>query len=64
MLVDGKKITAEKEFIPENASGSIQIDFTFDASALAGKSVVVFESLSHDGKEVAVHADINDEGQT
>ncbi len=64
LLVDGKKITAEKEFIPENASASIQIDFTFDASALAGKSVVVFETLYRDNKEVAVHADITDKDQT
>lgn len=64
LLVDGQKITAEKEFTPENASGTEEMTFTFDASALAGKSVVVFETLTHDGKEVAVHTDITDEGQT
>ncbi|MDE6837171.1 MAG: VaFE repeat-containing surface-anchored protein, partial [Acutalibacter sp.] len=64
LLVDGKEVTAEKEFTPENASGTAEIQFTLDASALAGKSVVVFETLYHEGKEVAVHADINDEGQT
>ncbi len=64
LLVDGKEITAEKEFTPENASGTEEITFTFDASALAGKSVVVFESLSYEGREVAAHADIEDEGQT
>ena len=31
---------------------------------LAGKTTVVFESLSKEGKELAVHADIDDEGQT
>ena len=64
LLVDGQQITAEKEFTPEYATGSVEVAFTFDASALAGKSVVVFETLYHEGKEVAVHADINDEGQT
>ena len=64
LLVDGKEVTAEKEFTPENASGTEEIKFTLDASALAGKSVVVFESLSYESKEVAAHADINDEGQT
>ena len=64
LLVGEKEVTAEKEFTPESASGTEEITFTFDASALAGKAVVVFETLSHDGKEVAVHADINDEGQT
>ncbi len=64
LLVDGQKVTAEKEFTPENSSGSVEIDFTFDASAIAGKSVVVFETLYHDNKEVAVHADITDKDQT
>lgn len=64
LTVDGKQVMAEKEFAPENASGIEEIIFTFDASTLAGKAVVVFETLTHDGKEVAVHADINDEGQT
>ncbi|MGF2716853.1 VaFE repeat-containing surface-anchored protein, partial [Bacillus cereus] len=33
-------------------------------SELAGKEVVVFESVEHNGFEVAVHADIKDLGQT
>ena len=64
LLVDGKEITAEKELTPEKASGTEEITFTFDAFALAGKSVVVFETLTHEDIEVAVHTDINDEGQT
>ena len=64
LLVDGQKITAEKEFTPESASGTQEIAFTFDASALAGKSVVVFETLYHGDKEVTAHTDINDENQT
>ena len=64
LLVEGKEVTAEKEFTPENANGTEEMTFTFDASALAGKSVVVFETLTLEGKEVAVHTDITDEGQT
>ena len=64
LLVDGQKITAEKSFTPENASGTEEITFTFDATALAGKSVVVFEILYHEDKEVATHANITDKGQT
>ncbi len=64
LLVDGKEITAEKEFTSENASGTEEMTFTFDASTLAGKSVVVFETLYHDDKEVAVHTDITDKNQT
>ena len=64
LLVDGKEVTAEKEFTPENASGTEEIKFILDASVLAGRSVVVFETLYFDSKEVASHTDINDEGQT
>ena len=64
LLVDGKEITAEATFTASKAEGSIDIPFTFDASSLAGKSVVVFETLYRDDMELAVHADIDDEGQT
>lgn len=64
LLVDGKEVASEKEFTPKSASGTEEITFTFDASALAGKSVVVFETLYHEDKEVAAHADINDKDQT
>jgi LPXTG-motif cell wall-anchored protein len=64
LLVDGQQVTAEKEFTPENANGTEEMTFTFDASALAGKSVVVFETLYHEGKEVAIHTDISDKDQT
>lgn len=60
----GRKITAEKTFTPSSASGSVVLSFTFDGSVLAGKTAVAFESLTHNGAEVAVHADISDEGQT
>ena len=61
---EGNPVTATKEFIANNTSGSVDIEFTFDASLLAGEDVVVFESLVKDGIEVAIHADIEDAGQT
>lgn len=64
LLVDGKEVTAEAEFTPERADGSVDITFTFDITGLKGKSIVAFETLYKDGVELAVHADINDEDQT
>lgn len=61
---EGNEITASETFIAEEKDGSIDITFKFDTSALAGKSLVAFESLTAEGKEVAVHADITDDGQT
>ena len=57
-------MTVTKEFTANNTNGSVDVEFTFDASLLAGEDVVAFESLVKDGVEVAVHADIEDEGQT
>ena len=64
LLVDGAEVTAEVEFTPASSEGSVELTYTFDASALAGKAVVVFEDLYQSENVVASHADINDEGQT
>ncbi len=64
ILVDGKKVTAKKTFIADSANGSVDMEFTFDGSALEGKTVVVFEKLLYNGKEVGVHEDIKDKDQT
>ena len=64
LLVDGAEITAETEFTPESADGTVELTYTLDASALGGTTIVVFETLYSDGVEVAAHADINDESQT
>ena len=64
LLLDGAIVTAEVEFTPESADGTVELTYTLDASALAGTSIVVFETLYSDGVEIAAHADINDEAQT
>ena len=65
VLINGNEVKAEAEFTAEKESGTVNVDFTFDASKLGGKSVVVFEKLyTAEGKEIANHEEINDEGQT
>ena len=64
LLVDGAEVTAEVEFTPESADGTVELTYTLDASLFAGTSIVVFETLYQDGVEIAAHADINDENQT
>ena len=64
LLVDDAEVTAEVEFTPESADGTVELTYTLDASALAGTTIVVFETLYSDGVEIAAHADINDEAQT
>ena len=63
-IVNGKPVTAEKEFVAEKENGTVTLEFTFDGSALENKTLVVFEDLYHKGKHVGTHTDINDEDQT
>lgn len=65
LLIDGKEITAEATFTPKATTGEVEMTFTFDARELTAETeIVVFEKLYRDGIEIAVHADIEDEGQT
>ena len=64
-LLDGKEITSEVTFTPDEPDGEIEVEFTFDARLIQEKTdLVVFEGLRSDGIELAVHADIEDVGQT
>lgn len=64
LIVDEKQITASVTFEADKSEGSIDMEFTFPASALRGQTVVVFESLKRDDIEIATHSDLNDEDQT
>lgn len=60
---DGNGVTSTVSFVPTEADGKVELNFTFNASKLGGKTVVAFESLSCGGTEFAVHADITDKEQ-
>ena len=63
--IDGKLITSEVIFTPEKSNGKVTVSLTFDASAIKETTeLVVFETVYRDNVEIAVHADIDDEGQT
>ena len=62
---NGTPVTAEANFTAEDSYGNVDVTFYFDGSSLKeGTSLVAFESLSHNDKEIASHADVNDSGQT
>ena len=64
-LVDGKEVCSEVTFTPETADGEVTVSFTFDSSVITKETkIVAFETLYHEGTEIAVHADIEDENQT
>lgn len=62
--VDGKEVTGSTTFTPITTDGTVNVEFTFNSSALKGQKIVVFEKVYQGDKEVASHEDINDEGQT
>ena len=65
LIIDGEEIRSETVFTPENPSGEVTVKFTFDSKFIKQNTdIVVFENLYREGKELAVHADIEDEGQT
>lgn len=64
-LANGKEIHAETTFTPDTADGEVTVFFIFNADNITKETeVVAFESICRDGVEIAVHADINDQGQT
>ena len=69
LLVNGKRVENDLAFTATDTKMEVQVEFTFNASELAGKELVTFEELydvtnPDEPIKVAEHKDINDEGQT
>lgn len=73
VVAGGKQVTSEVTFKPSVSTGTQEVAFTFDANPLAGKDIVVFETLYKVTKDkggkaieekIASHEDINDRNQT
>ncbi|WP_251388013.1 VaFE repeat-containing surface-anchored protein [Mediterraneibacter agrestimuris] len=69
LLIDGQPVESDYTFTAEDSSMEVEIAFTFNASALAGKDLVTFEELydlsnPDEPTKVAEHKDIKDDGQT
>ncbi len=60
----GNEITKEVIFTPENPDGEVEIEFVFDSTDLADKTVVVFENVYFNETEIGAHADLEDAGQS
>ena len=65
LLIDEKEIRSESTFTPDEPTGEVIVSFEFDARYIKEDTgIVVFEGLYSEDKELAVHADIEDDGQT
>ncbi|MBO7718251.1 VaFE repeat-containing surface-anchored protein, partial [Candidatus Saccharibacteria bacterium] len=64
LLVNGKPIEQVIHLNSETECGTTSMTFKFNAAMLAGKNVVVYESLYYGDELITNHEDITDEGQT
>lgn len=61
---DEPLVTIRGHFIPESVNGTVYATFMFDATSLAGKSLVAYERIYYGDIAVAAHEDPDDEDQT
>lgn len=64
VINEGKTVTAEKKFVPDESDGEVQLEFRFSGVDLQGKTVVAFEECYEKDILVGTHADLNDEDQS
>jgi Predicted outer membrane protein len=64
LLVNGKEVVSTVKFTPATPNGTVKVEFTLNTTNLAEREIVVFETIYYEDFEIAVHADIEDEGQT
>ena len=57
-------VTGSAKFTPETPDGTVEVEFTFDASELMNHDIVVFEELYINGILINDHKNPDDEAQT
>ncbi len=62
---DGLPRVASTEFVPKETDGMTDVEMITDTTDFAGRDIVFFEKLADEQENIiAVHEDIDDEGQT
>ena len=69
LIINNKRVENDYTFVADAEAMKVEIAYTFNASALGGKSLVTFEELCdlsnpEEPVKVAEHKDIDDDGQT
>ena len=64
LSANGTPVHAVVPFVPQEVSGSTDVEYSFDASTQASQVIVAFETLEHEGNVVAQHTDLEDVAQT
>jgi len=61
---NGKEMTVTKTFTPAEKSGEVDVEFTLNATNLNTSSLVAYETLSMNGKEIVFERSLDNEYQT
>ena len=61
---NGKEMTVTKTFTPAEKSGEVDVEFTLNATNLNTSSLVAYETLSLNGKEIVSEKSLDNEYQT
>ena len=61
---NGKEMTVTKTFTPAEKSGEVDVEFTLNATNLNTSSLVAYETLSLNGKEIVSERSLDNEYQT
>ena len=61
---DGKTVTATKTFKASSSTGSIDVEFSFNATGMKDKTLVVFETLKQESSELTCEANLENLEQT
>ena len=64
VLYKGKEVTATTQVVAKTTDFTVDLFFTFDASALRGRDVVALEDLYTNGRKVASEAKLDNPPQT
>lgn len=65
LTAQGNPVQATCSFVPEEAAGTVDVSFSFDASSTdTEREIVIFEELYRNGRLLATHADYENTAQT
>lgn len=64
LLIDGQTVEQSVTFTPTEDCGQLEMLYPLNSSDLAGKEIVVFESLYYKEDKLTEHADLTDANQT
>ena len=63
-LIESATMKVTENFIPEETTGHIPVNYEIDATSLAGHTIVAFATITYKGIDMAVHHDLGDEAET